>query len=98
MGGFPLDLPHSNCDNRTSEGAVPTLPKPQLPQPDLQLEIAHLLLIDIVGYSKLLVNEQIEAVPGLSPVVRTTECFRKAEADEKLIRVSTGDGMGLLFF
>src|SRR5258707_4126538 len=73
-------------------------PTPQVPQPDLQLEIAHLLLIDIVGYSKLLVNEQIESVQELSRVVRSTECFRNAEAGGKLIRVPTGDGIALLFF
>jgi len=77
---------------------VPTLPTPQLPQSDLQLEIAHLLLIDIVGYSKLLVNEQIEAVQELGRIVRGTECFRSAEEKGKLIRVPTGDGMALLFF
>src|SRR5260370_34359298 len=71
---------------------------PQVPQPDLQLEIAHLLLIDIVGYSKLLVNEQIEAVQELGRIVRSTECFRNAEEKGKLIRVPTGDGMALLFF
>src|SRR5881398_3081118 len=67
-------------------------------QPDLQLEIAHLLLIDIVGYSKLLVNEQIEALQELARIVRITECFRNAEEKGKLIRVPTGDGMALLFF
>ena len=77
---------------------MPTLPTPQVPQLDLQLEIAHVLLIDIVGYSKLLVNEQIESVQELSRVVRSTECFRNAEAGGKLIRVPTGDGMALLFF
>ena len=77
---------------------MPTLPTPQLPQSDLQLEIAHLLLIDIVGYSKLLVNEQIEAVQELARIVRSTECFRNAEEKGKLIRVPTGDGMALLFF
>src|SRR5437868_3243168 len=83
----------------TCEGRrVPTLPTPELPQPDLQLEIAHLLLIDIVGYSKLLVNEQIDSVQELGRVVRSTECFRKAEASRKLIRVPTGDGMALIFF
>ena len=65
---------------------------------DLQLEIAHLLLIDIVGYSKLLVNEQIEAVKELNRIVRSTNCFRKAEEKGKLIRLPTGDGMALLFF
>ncbi len=77
---------------------MPTLPTPQVPQPDLQLEIAHLLLIDIVGYSKLLVNEQIEALQELGRIVRSTECFRSAEEKGKLIRVPTGDGMALLFF
>ncbi|HYR21601.1 MAG TPA: adenylate/guanylate cyclase domain-containing protein [Chthoniobacterales bacterium] len=77
---------------------MPTLPTSSLPQTDLQLEIAHLLLIDIVGYSKLLVNEQIETVQELGRIVRNTECFRKAEAAGKLIRVPTGDGMALLFF
>src|SRR5712691_9790702 len=67
-------------------------------KPDLPLEIAHLLLIDVVGYSKLLVNEQIEFMQELNRVVRSTECFRTAEADGKLIRVPTGDGMALLFF
>ncbi|PYL07616.1 MAG: hypothetical protein DME33_09895 [Verrucomicrobia bacterium] len=68
------------------------------PTPDLQLEIAHLLLIDVVGYSKLLVNEQIEALEELNQIVRNTECFRGAEASGKLIRVATGDGMALAFF
>src|SRR5438067_1896383 len=65
---------------------------------DLPLEIAHLLLIDVVGYSKLLVNEQIELLHELNRIVRNTECFRAAETNEKLIRVPTGDGMALLFF
>lgn len=77
---------------------MPTLPTPQVPQPDLQLEIAHLLLIDIVGYSKLLVNEQIESLQELGRIVRSTDCFRSAEEQGKLIRVPTGDGMALLFF
>ena len=71
---------------------------PAEPTPDLQLEIAHLLLIDVVGYSKLLVNEQIELLQKLKQIVRSTECFRVAEASGKLIRVPTGDGMALLFF
>ena len=66
--------------------------------PDLQLEIAHLLLIDVVGYSKLLVNEQIELLQALKQIVRNTECFRAAEARGELIRVPTGDGMALVFF
>src|SRR5437588_2608106 len=65
---------------------------------EIQLEIAHVLLIDVVGYSKLLVNEQIEFLQELNQIVRSTECFRAAETKGKLIRVSTGDGMALLFF
>jgi len=66
--------------------------------PDLQLEIAHLLLIDVVGYSKLLVNEQIEFLQQLNQIVRSTECFRTAETSGRLVRLPTGDGMALVFF
>jgi TolB-like protein/class 3 adenylate cyclase len=65
---------------------------------DLELEIAHLLLMDVVGYSTLLVNEQIELIQELNQIVRSTESFRAAETNGKLIRVPTGDGMALLFF
>jgi TolB-like protein/class 3 adenylate cyclase/Tfp pilus assembly protein PilF len=66
--------------------------------PDLPLEIAHLLLIDVTGYSKLLVDDQIELLQELNQIVHRTESFRMAEASGKLIRVPTGDGMALLFF
>src|SRR4029453_417737 len=65
---------------------------------EIELEIAHLLLIDVVGYCKLLVNEQIELLQELNQIVRSTESFRRAEASGELIRVPTGDGMALLFF
>src|SRR6201993_1344589 len=65
---------------------------------EIQLEIAHLLLVDVVGYSKRLGNEQIEVLQELNQIVRSSECFRVAEASDKLIRVPTGDGMALLFF
>src|SRR6201981_1573549 len=65
---------------------------------EIELEIAHILLVDVVGYSKLLVNEQIELLQELNRIVRSTECFRAAETAGKLIRVPTGDGMALLFF
>ncbi|HEX8679548.1 MAG TPA: tetratricopeptide repeat protein [Chthoniobacterales bacterium] len=68
------------------------------PEPDLPLEIAHLLFIDIVGYSQLLVDEQIEAMQQLTRVVRGAAAFREAETAEKMIRLPTGDGMVLLFF
>jgi TolB-like protein/Tfp pilus assembly protein PilF len=67
-------------------------------KPDLELEIGHLLLIDVVGYSRLLVNEQIELLQKLNQAVRNSECFRQAEANDKLIRLPTGDGMALIFF
>src|SRR5947199_2815366 len=65
---------------------------------EVQLEIAHVLLIDVVGYSKLLVDEEIEFLQELNQIVRSTESFRASEASGKLIRVPTGDGMALLFF
>jgi TolB-like protein/class 3 adenylate cyclase/Tfp pilus assembly protein PilF len=71
---------------------------PSEPTPDLQFEIANILLIDVVGYSKLLVNEQIELLQKLNRIVRNSECFRAAETSGKLTRVPTGDGMALLFF
>ena len=67
-------------------------------QPDVQLEIGHVLFMDVVGYSKLLVNEQRELVQQLSQIVRNTEQVRIAEAADKLIRIPAGDGMALVFF
>src|SRR6202035_4622529 len=66
--------------------------------PDLRLEIAHVLFIDIVGSSKLLTNEQSELLRELNQIVRSTEQFRAAEAADKLVRLPTGDGMALVFF
>jgi TolB-like protein/class 3 adenylate cyclase/Flp pilus assembly protein TadD len=71
---------------------------PADPESDLTLEIAHVLLIDVVGYSKLLVNGQIEVLKALNRAVRNTPQFRAAEASGKLMRLPTGDGMALLFF
>jgi TolB-like protein/Tfp pilus assembly protein PilF len=65
---------------------------------DAHLEIAHVLFIDVVGYSKLLVNEQREVVDQLTRIVRKTPQFRKSEAAGKLIRIPIGDGMALVFF
>ena len=63
----------------------------------LRLEIAHVLFIDIVGYSKLLIDEQSEALEELNHVVRNTEAARKAEAAGQLVYLPTGDGMALVF-
>ncbi len=64
----------------------------------IQLEIAHVLFIDIVGYSKLSINEQNAAVDELTQIVRSTEQFQKAEASERLVKISTGDGIALVFY
>jgi TolB-like protein/class 3 adenylate cyclase/Tfp pilus assembly protein PilF len=65
---------------------------------EVQLEIAHVLFVDIVGYSKLSINEQRVAVDQLTQIVRATEQFQKAEASERLIKIATGDGMALVFY
>jgi serine/threonine-protein kinase len=62
-----------------------------------RLEIAHVLFIDIVGYSKLLTDEQSEALQELNQIVRNTEAAREAEAAGKLTILPTGDGMALVF-
>src|SRR5438045_5111129 len=67
------------------------------PEPHLRLEIGHVLFIDIIGYSKLLITEQSELLRRLTDVVRETEQFRFAEAEGKLVRLPTGDGMALVF-
>src|SRR5207244_222104 len=65
---------------------------------EIALEIAHVLFIDIVGYSKLSINDQHAAVEELNRIVRATEQFQKAEVAERLIKIPTGDGMALVFF
>src|SRR5207237_5013936 len=65
---------------------------------EIQLEIAHVLFIDIVGYSKLSINEQRAGVDELTEVVRASEQFQKAEAAARLIKIPTGDGMALVFY
>ena len=65
---------------------------------EIQLEIAHVLFIDIVGYSKLSINDQRAAIEELNQVVRASEQFQKAEAADRLIKIPTGDGMALVFY
>src|SRR5207248_10138157 len=64
---------------------------------DTRLEIGHVLFIDVVGYSKLLVKQQSELLHELNEVVSGTNEFRQAESAGKLIRLPTGDGMALVF-
>src|SRR5437899_6143300 len=65
---------------------------------EIELEIAHVLFIDIVGYSKRSINDQRAAVDELNEVVRSSEQFQKAEAAARLIKIPTGDGMALVFY
>ena len=66
-------------------------------KPDLHLEVAHVLFMDVVGFSKLLINDQSEILEQLNRLVRETPHFREAEAAGKLICLATGDGMALVF-
>src|ERR1700719_2501947 len=65
---------------------------------EIELEIAHVLFIDIVGYSKLSVNEQHARVDELNGIVRLTEQFQKAEAANRILKIPTGDGMAPVFY
>jgi len=67
------------------------------PEPDLRLEIGHVLLVDVVGYSKLLITEQRERLQALNEIVRNTAQFRASDANGMLVRIPTGDGMALIF-
>src|ERR1700681_3030332 len=64
---------------------------------DLHLEIAHVLFMDVVGFSKLLINDQSEILEQLNQLVHDTPHFREAETACKLMRLSTGNGMALVF-
>ena len=65
---------------------------------EIQLEIAHVLFIDIVGYSKLSISDQHATVEELTRIVRASEQFQRAEAASRLTRIPTGDGMALAFY
>ena len=65
---------------------------------EIELEIAHVLFIDIVGYSKFVTAEQRRLLELLNRIVRGTEQFRSAEAAGRLIKIPTGDGMALVFY
>ncbi|HEY5992344.1 MAG TPA: tetratricopeptide repeat protein [Candidatus Udaeobacter sp.] len=70
---------------------------PTEPSSDVKFEIGHVLFIDIVAYSKLLITEQSEHLQTLKQIVRGTEQFRLAEAEGKMLRLPTGDGGALVF-
>src|SRR5438477_2185456 len=65
---------------------------------EIELEIAHVLFIDIVDYSKLSVNEQHARVDELNQIVRASEQFQKAEGANRILKIPTGDGMALVFY
>src|SRR5207302_5221969 len=61
-------------------------------------ELAHVLFIDVVGYSQMLIDDQREVLRDLNAIVRGTEQFRAAESQKKLVCLPTGDGMVVAFF
>src|SRR6266516_4181850 len=65
---------------------------------EIELEIGHVLFIDIVAYSKLSVNEQHARIEELNEIVRSSEQLRKAEAANRILKIPTGDGMALVFY
>ena len=70
---------------------------PSEPSSEVKFEIGHVLFIDIVGYSKLVINEQRALLDTLNRIVRCTEQFQRAEQASRLIKIPTGDGMALVF-
>ena len=72
-------------------------PRPTESSSDVKFEIGHVLFIDIVGYSKLLITEQSKLLQKLKEIVRGAEQVRFSEAEGKLLRLPTGDGGALVF-
>jgi hypothetical protein len=90
--------PGEKCQSK--KGVVNLSAPDQMPieiKKEIQLEIAHVLFIDIVGYLKLSINQQ-HAVEELNRIVRASEQFQRAQAANRLIRIPTGDGMVLVFY
>jgi TolB-like protein/Tfp pilus assembly protein PilF len=83
---------------KIAQGSIPCECMPAESESNVQLEIGHILFMDMVGYSKLLVDEQREIQEQLGQIVRSSQQVRAAEGAEKLIRLPTGDGMALVFF
>ena len=65
---------------------------------EIELEIAHVLFIDIVAYSKMAMDDQRAAIEQLNQIVQSTDEFRKAESESRLLKIPTGDGMALVFY
>ena len=64
----------------------------------IQLEIAHILFIDTIGYSKLSIDQQSAVIDELTEVVRSSDEYQKAEGAGRLLKIATGDGMALVFY
>ncbi len=71
---------------------------PEQTPSEFEMEIAYVLFIDVVGYSRLLVNEQGEVLNELNRIIRGSAAFQSAESADKLIRLPSGDGVALAFF
>src|SRR5438876_7358747 len=96
-GAFRLDLRDQKPDNWSERtGAFPGMSTEI--KKEIQLELAHVLFIDIVGYSRLPINEQRALVERLNEIVRGAAEFQAAEAAGRLIKIPTGDGMALIFY
>jgi hypothetical protein len=65
---------------------------------EIALEIAHVLFIDIVAYSKMASDDQRAAIEKLNQIVQSTDEFRKEESENRLLKLATGDGMALIFY
>src|SRR5204863_1035293 len=65
---------------------------------EIELEIAHVLFIDIVAYSKMAIDDQRAAIEKLNQIVQSTDEFRKEERENRLLKLATGDGMALIFY
>ena len=65
---------------------------------EIELEIAHVLFIDIVAYSKMAISDQRAAIEQLNQIVQSTDEFRKAESANRLLKIPTGDGVALVFY
>ena len=65
---------------------------------EIELKIAHVLFIDIVAYSKMASDDQRAAIEKLNQIVQSTDEFRKAESESRLLKLATGDGMALIFY
>src|SRR5258708_39411955 len=64
----------------------------------LGLRIGHVLFIDLVAYSKMAMGDQRAAIEKLNQIVQSTEEFRKAESENRLLKLADGDGMALIFY